>query len=74
MILHLDDDTTPNDLLARIAAAPETTIERFELAVPSLNDIFIQVAGEGILNEDQVNRANRIPTASDARKDKEVMS
>ena len=30
-------------VLAAIAQAPNMTIERFELAVPSLNDIFIQV-------------------------------
>ncbi|MCU0497677.1 MAG: ATP-binding cassette domain-containing protein [Anaerolineae bacterium] len=44
-ILHLAPNVTSNDLLATIAAAPNATIERFELAVPSLNDIFIQVAG-----------------------------
>jgi ABC-2 type transport system ATP-binding protein len=45
-LLYLDDHTTPNDLLAAIAAAPGVNVERFELAVPNLNDIFIQVAGE----------------------------
>lgn len=56
VVLHLDDQTTPNMILATIAAAPDTEIERFELAVPSLNDIFIRVAGEGILTDERVNR------------------
>lgn len=56
MILHLDDGVTPNDILATIAAAPDAEIERFELAVPSLNDIFIRVAGDGLLPESRVNR------------------
>jgi ABC-2 type transport system ATP-binding protein len=43
--LYLAPGVTPNDLLGTIAATPNTTIERFERAVPSLNDIFIQVAG-----------------------------
>lgn len=73
-VLHLADDITPNDLLAAIAAAPDTAIERFELAVPSLNDIFIQVAGEGILSEEQTNRVNRITPAPSVHKDTEVMS
>jgi ABC-2 type transport system ATP-binding protein len=42
-LLHLQPHATPDDVLAAIAASPETHIERFELAVPSLNDIFIRV-------------------------------
>lgn len=49
VMLHLAPNTTPNDLLAAIAAAPDTNIYHFELAVPSLNDIFIQVVGERVL-------------------------
>lgn len=45
--LYLQPDTSPDQVLAAIAAAPDTRIERFELAVPSLNDIFIRVAEEG---------------------------
>lgn len=41
--LHLKPDVTTGNILAAIAAAPDTHIERFELAVPSLNDIFIRV-------------------------------
>jgi ABC-2 type transport system ATP-binding protein len=43
-LLYLKPGTTSEQLLAAIAAAPNTNIERFELAVPSLNDIFIRVA------------------------------
>lgn len=45
MKLYLAPGVSPTDLLGTIAATPNTTIERFERAVPSLNDIFIQVAG-----------------------------
>jgi ABC-2 type transport system ATP-binding protein len=44
-LLHLAPGTSSNDLLGTLAASPNTAIERFELAVPNLNDIFIQVAG-----------------------------
>lgn len=45
-LLYMEPDKTSNDILAAIAAAPAVEVERFELAVPSLNDIFIRVAGE----------------------------
>jgi ABC-2 type transport system ATP-binding protein len=45
-LLHLKPDVTPDSVLAAIATAPDMHIERFELAVPSLNDIFIQVVEE----------------------------
>ncbi|MBZ0279940.1 MAG: ATP-binding cassette domain-containing protein [Anaerolineae bacterium] len=41
--LYLKPGVTTGNVLAAIAAAPDTDIERFELAVPSLNDIFIRV-------------------------------
>lgn len=41
--LHLKPDVTTDKVLATIATSPDTHIERFELAVPSLNDIFIRV-------------------------------
>ncbi|MBZ0288412.1 MAG: DUF4162 domain-containing protein, partial [Anaerolineae bacterium] len=44
-LLYLKPGTTAEQMLAAIAAAPDTSIERFERAVPSLNDIFIQVVG-----------------------------
>jgi ABC-2 type transport system ATP-binding protein len=50
-LLYLEDRVTPNDLLAAIASSPHTSIERFELAVPSLNDIFIRVAGDEVPEE-----------------------
>jgi ABC-2 type transport system ATP-binding protein len=43
--LFLKPGTTPDDLLAVMAAAPDIRLRRFELAVPSLNDIFIQIVG-----------------------------
>ncbi len=58
--LHLKNSATSNDLLAEIASNPEFNIERFERAVPSLNDIFIEVAG---LPAD-VARSSRVLTES----------
>lgn len=46
-LLHLRPDATPDSVLAAIATSPETHIERFEMAVPSLNDIFIRVVEGG---------------------------
>jgi len=46
MLLYLEADTAPDDVLAVIARSDEYHVDRFELAVPSLNDIFIMVAGE----------------------------
>lgn len=43
VLLYLKPESTSDAVLAAIAQAPNMTIERFELAVPSLNDIFIQV-------------------------------
>ena len=45
-ILHLKPDVTSDDVMAAIADSPDHRTERFEIAVPSLNDIFIDVAGE----------------------------
>ncbi len=45
VVLHLADGTTPDDIMQLIASSPNYRIRRFELAVPSLNEIFIQVAG-----------------------------
>lgn len=44
-LLHLAPDTTTDDLLVQIAGTDGLRIQRFEQAVPSLNDIFIEVAG-----------------------------
>ncbi|MBI5958417.1 MAG: ATP-binding cassette domain-containing protein [Chloroflexi bacterium] len=45
MMLHLADGVTPDDIMARMAANTAYHVRRFELAVPSLTEIFIQVAG-----------------------------
>lgn len=45
-LLEMAPSTTSDQVLAAIATAPDMRIERFELAVPSLNDIFIQVVEE----------------------------
>ena len=42
-LLYLAADTTPDVVLEEIARRADLHIQRFELAVPSLNDIFIQV-------------------------------
>ncbi|MCU0511104.1 MAG: ATP-binding cassette domain-containing protein [Anaerolineae bacterium] len=44
--LHLAEKTTADDVLAEIARSRNTRIEKFELAIPSLEDIFIRVAGK----------------------------
>lgn len=59
-VLYLKPEATSNELLAEIAATPNTTIERFELAVPSLNDIFIEVAGLPL----DIARSSRVLTES----------
>ena len=41
--LHLGPGVTTNHLMASIAAVPEITVEKFSLAVPRLNNIFIRV-------------------------------
>ena len=41
--LYLEERTEPRDLLQAIAARPDLTVRRFELAYPSLDDIFIAV-------------------------------
>ncbi len=42
-LLYLADGTTPDSVLAQIATRDDMHIHSFELAVPSLNDIFVQV-------------------------------
>lgn len=48
MLLHLKPDTTMDSVLAAIAQAPSITVERFERAIPTLDEIFIRVAEEKI--------------------------
>ncbi len=45
--LFLDDHTDPRTLMGAIAASTAYQVDRFELAVPSLNDIFIRVVENG---------------------------
>lgn len=45
-LLYLKPGATPDDVLGEIARRGDMQIRRFELAVPSLNDIFVQVVTE----------------------------
>lgn len=45
-VLHLQEGARSDSILVAIAASPSIHIERFELAVPNLNDIFIRVVEE----------------------------
>jgi ABC-2 type transport system ATP-binding protein len=47
VVLKLADGVTPDDIMQEMAASPDYHVRRFELAVPSLTEIFIQVAGNG---------------------------
>ena len=42
-LLYLKPDVTSDSVLAEIATRPDMHLNSFELAVPSLNDIFVQV-------------------------------
>ena len=44
--LHLSKDTSPQALLRQLADAPNLMIESFELALPTMDDIFVRVVGE----------------------------
>ncbi len=44
-LLHLAEGMTPDNVMGAMAAGSDYRVRRFELAVPSLNEIFIQVAG-----------------------------
>ncbi|MEP7284789.1 MAG: ATP-binding cassette domain-containing protein [Chloroflexota bacterium] len=44
--LMLDDHTTPDQIMQALAANPDYHVRSFALAIPSLNDIFIRVAGD----------------------------
>ncbi|WP_119067252.1 ABC transporter ATP-binding protein [Aggregatilinea lenta] len=45
VVLHLASGITPDNIMQEMAASQNYRVRRFELAVPSLNEIFIQVAG-----------------------------
>lgn len=44
--LYLSDGITSDSVLAAIAQSPQMNVERFEVAIPGLDEIFIRVAGE----------------------------
>lgn len=46
VLLRLHESVTMDEILAEIAQSHRFTIKRFERAIPSLNQIFIRVAGE----------------------------
>jgi ABC-2 type transport system ATP-binding protein len=46
-VLYLQEGVTPDHIMERMAVSAAYHVRRFELAVPSLNEIFIQVAGGG---------------------------
>ncbi len=43
VVLYLKPGASPDALLAEMAARPDVQVRRFALAVPSLNEIFVQV-------------------------------
>lgn len=44
VVLHLQPDVTPDQVMAVLATNPDYRIHRYELAIPGLDEIFIQVA------------------------------
>jgi ABC-2 type transport system ATP-binding protein len=48
LLLYLEKGVTPDDIMGEIARSPVHRIDRFQLALPSLNDVFIAAAGETI--------------------------
>lgn len=57
-MLYLANSVSSNDVLAQIASDARWHVTRFEEAVPSLNDIFIQVAGERVLASGETIKVN----------------
>lgn len=45
-MLSLSEDTTPAHVLATIAQSDDYILERYSLAIPSLDEVFIRIAGE----------------------------
>lgn len=48
ILLYLEQGTTPDDIMGEIARSTQHRIDRFQLALPSLTDVFIASAGESI--------------------------
>jgi len=63
-LLFMAPDVTSNDILSAVAANPSISVERFQQAIPSLNDIFIQVADD---DPDIVRNGAKSPSASGMR-------
>jgi ABC-2 type transport system ATP-binding protein len=57
VLLYLHDGVNPDSILQAIAASPDHHIRRFERALPSLNEIFIEVSGGISANETIANPA-----------------
>ncbi len=47
VVLHLHDDVAPDTVMARLANQSGYHIRRYELAIPGLDEIFIEVANNG---------------------------
>ncbi len=45
VVLHLADGVTPDDLMVALARGENYHVRRFELAVPRLDEIFVEVVG-----------------------------
>ncbi|NCC30852.1 MAG: ATP-binding cassette domain-containing protein [Chloroflexia bacterium] len=43
LLLHLDETTTPREIFQALAAQPAYTVDRFAVALPSLDEIFVRV-------------------------------
>ncbi|MFN8528942.1 MAG: ATP-binding cassette domain-containing protein [Anaerolineae bacterium] len=57
ILLYLRAGTQPDTVLAELAKRDDIHVRRFELAVPRLNDIFIQVVEQGESNQRPVASA-----------------
>jgi ABC-2 type transport system ATP-binding protein len=51
VVLDLADGVTPDDIMHAVAVSEHYHVRRFELAVPRLNEIFIQVAGNHVTEQ-----------------------
>jgi ABC-type uncharacterized transport system ATPase subunit len=47
-VLYLGEGVSSDDILGEISRSPNHRIDRFEIALPSLSDIFISSVGETI--------------------------
>lgn len=53
VLLHLAEGVMPDEVMAAMAVSADYRVRRFELAVPSLHEIFIEVAGTGRDGQDR---------------------